>query len=332
MSTGKAGAARAARGDHGPFEPFEPFSGISSSTNVPHLPHGRNPLSFCRRRIPWGFASQPARNHETSRPGTQQSHTFAAPSRDPLTTNFGIPLPSIVAVIVASWPRPCQSYLPSPPLLLLSLLARWAPEANFFHSFHSFFHAAFFPCARLPPSNLSFLQAPSLDSQPPFVLRVKCGPCGLQLVDRRGLAPSSSLLLPTFSRAFLCSDDVLPWHIDQPGPPEPLSPFRDIHLPSYLPVCDFGSRLLIPFTTSSLSLSPSFGKHHTTFSPPAANDPQPRQSRSLAPVLETPRSSRTQDRTTSWRGYIPATSGPPLLEQPWTPPWPRPLLSTPTAS
>lgn len=205
MSTGKAGAARAARGDHGPFEPFEPFSGISSSTNVPHLPHGRNPLSFCRRRIPWGFASQPASQPGTTRPAdqAQQSHTFAAPSRDPLTTNFGIPLPSIVAVIVASWPRPCQSYLPSPPLLLLSLFARWAPEANFFHSFHSFFHAASLPCARLPPSNLSFLQAPSLDSQPPFVLRVKCGPCGLRLVDRRGLAPSllasSSLPPPVHS-------------------------------------------------------------------------------------------------------------------------------------
>lgn len=332
MSTGKAGAARAARGDHGPFEPFEPFSGISSSTNVPHLPHGRNPLSFCRRRIPWGFASQPARNHETRRPGTAKPHICCSFPRSSDHQFWHTPSfhcgsnSSLLASALSIGPFHFLSYyshcllLAGHPRLISSILS------TLFSTRRSFLAPALHR-----PIFLS-LPAPSLDSQPPFVLRVKCGPCGLQLVDRRGLAPSSSLLLPTFSRAFLCSDDVLPWHIDQPGPLEPLSPFRDIHLPSYLPVCDFGSRLLIPFTTSSLSLSPSFGKQHTTLSPPAANDPQPRQSRSLDPILETPRSNRTQDKTTSWRDYIPATSGPLLLEQQWTPPWPRPLLSTPTAS
>lgn len=114
----------------------------SPASNTPHLPHGRNPLSFCRRRNLGDLRAQPARNQPQAQ--ARQSHTVA-PSRDPLTTNFGYPFR---VVLVAPWPRSVSLSRRSPcilchrafhlPLILLPLLARWASEANFFHSFHSF--------------------------------------------------------------------------------------------------------------------------------------------------------------------------------------------------
>lgn len=109
---------------------------------------------------------------------------------------------------------------------------------------------------------------------------------------------------PTFSVHSFVLDDDLPWRIDFPGLPEPFAPLQHIHLPSYHPIRDFGSGLLIPFTTSPLSLFSSSGERYITFSPPAARDQQPRQPRSLSSVIDSTIWKQKKARTARRHGEI----------------------------
>lgn len=174
-----------------------PFSGISSKQHT--TPATRTePAKLLPPQEPWGFASA-ASQEPTTGPGTTKPHSRSFPRSS--DHQFWLPLPRCASGSLASVRQPVQevalclvsSCLPSPSYYCHCLLAGHPKLISSILS--TLFHAAFFPCARPAPSNLSFL--PSLDSQPPFVLRVKCGPCGLQIVDRRGLGPLLAFSLPS---------------------------------------------------------------------------------------------------------------------------------------
>lgn len=132
-----------------------PFSGISSSNRTtparPATP--TEPAKLLPPQEPWGFASA-AGQEPTTGPRHDKATVFA-PSRDPLTTNFGYPFrcgSSLLGLGVLSYY--CHCWLAGHPRLISSILSTL------------FSHAAFFPCARPAPSIQSFFPYLPLTASP----------------------------------------------------------------------------------------------------------------------------------------------------------------------